>query len=900
VLTAAEIRSSFIDFFVRKGHTFVPSWPVVPIGDDTLLFTNAGMNQFKDVFLGTGSREYKRAANSQKCIRAGGKHNDLEDVGTDTYHHTFFEMLGNWSFGDYFKAEAIEWAWQLLTQVWKVDADRLHVTYFQGDEHDGLSADNEAMDLWRRFLPEERIHKGNKKDNFWEMGETGPCGPCSEIHYDGTPDKSGAAFINKDNPNVIEIWNLVFIQYNRDTAGKLTALPAKHVDTGMGLERITRILQGKQSNYDTDLFTPILNAIGILCNQEYTGSMDKKTDIAFRVIADHLRTLAFAITDGCMPSNDGRGYVLRRILRRAARFGRTLDMHEPFIYRLVDVVVNSMSKAFDGLKQRAELVKTVIKSEEESFGRTLDRGLEIFAAAAEKAKSTGTVSGDDAFQLYDTFGFPLDLTQLMAREQNLKVDTAGFEKLMAEQRARSVKNLSATIRITSSMSANLTVIPSTDDSAKYNKDEIHTKIIGFTEQASYKDSGEITEKTNAIVLEKTCFYAESGGQVGDKGIIKSSTGQFEVETTEKIQNTNCIIHKGKLTKGSIKIGDEVDAIVDASRQQSRKNHTATHLLQWALQQTLGRHVAQQGSLVCPEYLRFDFTAPKALRPEEIKQVEGLANEKIRQNLPVTSAVMPINEAKKLGAMALFNEKYGDTVRVIAIGAPDEKNLTQAFSREFCGGTHVDNTGKIIGLKIIKEESISAGVRRITALAGNALLDYLAVQSEINEQLCQILKVKAEELPVRLNKLIDENKKLAKQLKSAPAQTGGMNFLDRARQLLTEAETIGTTVIVVSKIDQTPVEQVRTAIDMIKKKAASCAVVFGMAEGSDKVTLLAGVSDDLIEKGLKAGDLIKEIAPIVGGGGGGRPQMAQAGGKDPAKLDDAIARASEIIKAKLRK
>jgi alanyl-tRNA synthetase len=381
VLTAAQIRSSFIDFFVKKGHTFVPSWPVVPIGDESLLFTNAGMNQFKDIFLGTGSRGYKRAANSQKCIRAGGKHNDLEDVGTDTYHHTFFEMLGNWSFGDYFKAEAIEWAWQLLTEVWKIDPEHLHVTYFQGDPHDNLSADDEAGDLWRKYLPDERIHKGNKKDNFWEMGDTGPCGPCSEIHYDGTPDKSGAGFINKDNPNVIEIWNLVFIQYNRDAGGKLTPLPAKHVDTGMGLERITRILQGKQSNYDTDLFTPILNAIGILCNQEYSGSMDKKTDIAFRVIADHLRTLVFAITDGCMPSNDGRGYVLRRILRRAARFGRTLGMHEPFIYRLVDVVINLMGKAFEELKQRAELVKTVIKSEEESFGRTLDRGLEIFVPA---------------------------------------------------------------------------------------------------------------------------------------------------------------------------------------------------------------------------------------------------------------------------------------------------------------------------------------------------------------------------------------------------------------------------------------------------------------------------------------------------------------------------------------
>lgn len=893
MLTAAQIRKSFIDFFIEKKHTFVPSWPVVPIGDETLLFTNAGMNQFKDVFLGTGSRDYSRAANSQKCIRAGGKHNDLEDVGTDTYHHTFFEMLGNWSFGDYFKAEAIEWAWELLTQRWGIDPSRLHATYFQGDEHEGLAADDEARSFWLRFLPDERIHKGNKKDNFWEMGDTGPCGPCSEIHYDGTPDKSGAPFINKDNPSVIEIWNLVFIQYNRDSGGKLSPLPAKHVDTGMGLERITRILQGKQSNYDTDLFTQILNAIGILCNQQYTGTMEKK-DIAFRVIADHLRTLVFAITDGCTPSNDGRGYVLRRILRRAARFGRTLDMHEPFIYRLVDVVINLMGHAFEEIRQRGELVKTVIRSEEESFGRTLDRGLEIFADAAQKGKSTGTISGADAFQLYDTYGFPLDLTQLMAREQNLKVDTEGFQKLMEEQRERArAAQKSTGLQIVTDVQ-----LPAADDSAKYDRENIRTKVVGFIDQNGFKNSGDLTIGNEAaLVLDKTCFYAESGGQVGDKGMIKSSAGEFAVETTEKM--ADCVVHKGKLIYGTMKVGDEVDAIVDEARQQSRKNHTATHILQWALQQTLGRNVAQQGSLVSPEYLRFDFTTPKALSQEEIRQVEKLVNEKIRQSLPVTSVVMPIDEAKKLGAMALFNEKYGDTVRVIGVGAPDAENLSQAFSREFCGGTHVDNTGKIVGLKIIKEESISAGVRRITALTGNGLLDYYAERSEIVEQLGQTLKAKAQELPVRVNKLIDENKKLAKQLKSGPVNNG-TNFLDRARQLLENAEKIGSVSVVISKIENTPIEQVRTAIDMIKQKVGTAAIVFGMAEAEDKVTLLAGVSDDLVAKGLKAGDLIKQIAPIVAGAGGGRPQMAQAGGKDPTKIDDALARAAELIKAILRK
>jgi alanyl-tRNA synthetase len=893
MLTAAQIRKSFIDFFIEKKHTFVSSSPVVPIGDDTLLFTNAGMNQFKDVFLGTGSRDYNRAANSQKCIRAGGKHNDLEDVGTDTYHHTFFEMLGNWSFGDYFKAEAIEWAWELLTNRWGIDPTRLHATYFQGDESDGLAADNEAKNFWLRYLPEERIHKGNKKDNFWEMGETGPCGPCSEIHYDGTPDKSGAAFINKDNPNVIEIWNLVFMQFNRDSSGQLTPLPAKHVDTGMGLERITRILQGKNSNYDTDLFTQILSAIGILCNQQYEGTMEKK-DIAFRVIADHLRTLVFAITDGCMPSNDGRGYVLRRILRRAARFGRTLDMHEPFIYRLVDVVINLMGHAFEEIKQKGELVKTVIRSEEESFGRTLDRGLEIFADAAEKGKTAGVISGADAFQLYDTYGFPLDLTQLMAREQNLKVDTEGFEKLMEEQRqrARAAQKTTGFGQVVTDQQ-----LPTTDDNAKYDRENLRTKVVGFVDQSGFSATGELSVGAEAaIVLDKTCFYAESGGQVGDKGIIKSSAGSFEVETTEKLAGS--IIHKGKLITGTMKVGDDVDAIVDQARQQSRSNHTATHILQWALQQVMGDTVAQQGSLVAPEYLRFDFTTPRALKPEEVKEVEKLVNEKIRQSLPVTSVVMPIDEAKKLGAMALFNEKYGDTVRVIAIGAPDAQNLSQAFSREFCGGTHIDNTGKIVGLKIIKEESISAGVRRITALTGTGLLDFYAQRSEVVEQLCQVFKAKPEELPVRVNKLIDENKKLAKQLKAAPAQNG-TNFLDKARQLLETAERIGSVTVVVSKIETTPIDQVRTAVDMIKQKAGTAVIVFGMAEGDDKVTLLAGVTDDLA-KNLKAGEIVKEIAPIVAGAGGGRPQMAQAGGKDPSKIDDALARATEIIKSHLRK
>jgi alanyl-tRNA synthetase len=891
MLNSAEIRNLFIKFFENKAHTFVPSSPVVHIGDDTLLFANAGMNQFKDVFLGMGNRPYKRATNSQKCIRAGGKHNDLEDVGTDTYHHTFFEMLGNWSFGDYFKAEAIEWAWELLTKVWKLDPARLYVTYFEGDKHDNIGADTESRDLWRRFLPDQRIHKGNKKDNFWEMGETGPCGPCSEIHYDGTPDKSGAKLVNIGNPDVIEIWNLVFIQFNRDASGKLTPLPAKHVDTGMGLERITRILQGKQSNYDTDIFAAIIGATEKLTGKKYSAKLEDKTDIAFRVIADHLRTLVFAITDGGTPSNEGRGYVLRRILRRAARFGRTLGMHQPFIYKLVDVVVSTMSDAFGELKQRTELVKTVIKSEEESFGRTLDRGLEIFASASDKAATTGIISGADAFELYDTFGFPLDLTALMAREKNLKVDTAGFEELMNQQRQRA-----RAAQKSSNFAAVVTdaKLPTTDDSAKYLLEKMPAEIIGWIDNNGFHTGGAVANEQAAIILDKTCFYAESGGQAGDSGKIIGANGVFIVEAAEKI--ADCVIHRGKLESGTITVGDTVEAVVDAARKEIKKNHTATHLLQWALQKVCGRTVAQQGSAVSAEYLRFDFTSTKALSTEQIKEVEKLVNRQISHGVPVTCATLPIKEAKKLGAMALFGEKYGDTVRVIAIGAENENHLADAFSREFCGGTHVSNTAIIGGFKIIKEESVSAGVRRITALTGKGLIEYYNKLTDIVEKLSQTLKLPAEQICQRVDKILDDNKNLAKQLKTASKQIG-VDVMSKAKQLLETCEKIGSTAIIVSALDSASVDEVRDAIDMLKKKAASAAVVFGMPDG-DKVTLLAGVTDDLIKKGLNAGDIVKEIAPLVGGGGGGRPQMAQAGGKNPQNLPQALQRAIEFIKEKL--
>jgi len=900
VLTAAEIRSSFIDFFVEKKHTFVPSSPVVPVGDDTLLFANAGMNQFKDVFLGRSSRGCSRAVNSQKCIRAGGKHNDLEDVGTDTYHHTFFEMLGNWSFGDYFKAEAIEWAWELITKRWAILPDRLYVTVFAGDKTNRLEFDKESAQLWPKVagLSKERILSFGRKDNFWEMGDTGPCGPCSEIHIDLGPDRCDKknvpghkCAVNAGCSRFIELWNLVFIQYNRLEDGSVLPLPAKHVDTGMGLERVAAVLQNKNSNYDTDLFGPIIDMISQMTSKKYAGSLDGKTDIAFRVVSDHLRALVFAITDGGMPSNEGRGYVLRRILRRAARFGRQLGMHEPFIYRLVDVVVDSMTQAFEELAQRAELVRTVIKSEEESFANALDRGLEIFTAAAKKAKAGGVISGQDAFELYDTYGFPLDLTQLMAREKKLKVDTAGFDSLMEQQRqrARAAQKTSNFASVVTD-----TKLPATQDYAKYSDEKTTAKVLGWIDSKGFHTKSSIPDGQAAVVLDRTCLYAEAGGQTGDAGRIVGPKGSFVVEATERI--ADCVLHRGKIEKGTINIGDKVEVIVDVSRRESKKNHTATHLLQWALQQILGSSVAQQGSLVCPEYLRFDFTSPRALKPQEIKEVEKLVNEKIRQALPVTSATLPMEKARKLGAMALFGEKYGDTVRVIAVGAPDENNLAQAFSKEFCGGTHVSNTACLGGFKIMKEESIAAGVRRITALTGKGLAEYYGKISEVVEKLSQTLKVPAEQICERVNKIVEDNKNLSKQLKNASRQSG-TDCLSKARQLLENCEKIGSSSIVVGSLDSAPLEEVRQAIDMIKKKAGSAAVVFGMIDG-DKATLLAGVTDDLIQKGLKAGDIVKQIAPIVDGSGGGKPQMAQAGGKNGENLPQALQKAVEFIKHKL--
>jgi alanyl-tRNA synthetase len=911
--TAKQIRHEFVDFFKGKDHELVPSSPIVPIGDETLLFANAGMNQFKDIFLGLAPARYPRVANSQKCLRVSGKHNDLEEVGKDTYHHTFFEMLGNWSFDDYFKAESIEWAWELLTKVWGIDSDRLWATVFAGDEADGLPKDEEAANLWPKVtpMPAERVLACSKKDNFWEMGETGPCGPCSEIHIDLGPDRcdmknvpNHECRVNGGCARFIELWNLVFIQFNRQHGGRLVPLPAKYVDTGAGLERIVAVMQNKASNYDTDLFMPIIERTSDITGHKYTSKLGNKIDNSFRVIADHIRALVFAITDGATPSNEGRGYVIRRILRRASRFGRELGMHEPFIYKLVPVVVDCLGEAFSEIGERADYVSTVIEAEEAGFGRTLDRGIEIFAGAAERAQKSKdkVITGEDAFQLYDTYGFPLDLTQLMAQERSLKVDTARFSELMEKQRQRArsaQKDSSLSIfgadLLSTSDKGSATIFLKTDDKYKYEADVCDSRIIGWIDKEGFKDQGRLeTDGEIGIVLDKTCFYAEAGGQVGDCGVIRSGNARFVVEKTIKI--ANCIVHQGKVAEGAFDIGEKVHAIVSKDRNSVKKNHTATHVLQWALQEVLGKSVAQQGSYVGPDYLRFDLTYPKAPTSEQLRQVEELVREKIAADLPVTWTVMPKEQAQKLGAMALFGEKYGDEVRVVALGAEDKDRISEAFSREFCGGTHVDRLGSIGGFKIIKEESISAGVRRITALTGAALTNHLEQASDVVDELSAMLKVPSESLVERVGQLLKDNKKLAKELKTAARQSGSDSMAE-ARGLLEKSEKIGDASVIIGQLSATSVEQAREAVDMLKKKAKSAAIVLAF-DDDGRATLLAGVTDDLVAKGLKAGDIVKEIAPIVDGGGGGRPQMAQAGGKNPKKIGDALTRAGEIIKQKL--
>lgn len=886
--SANEIRQQFIDFFVKKhGHTFVPSSPVVPQDDPTLLFTNAGMNQFKPIFLGLEKRPYVRAANTQKCIRAGGKHNDLDDVGKDTYHHTFFEMLGNWSFGDYFKKEAIAWAWELLTGVWKLDPTRLHVTVFEGDPQNNIPRDDEAAGYWKAVgVPDAHIHLGNKKDNFWEMGNTGPCGPCSEVHFDSTFDKTGAKLVNAGTDQVIEIWNLVFIQFNRNEDQSLSPLPAKHVDTGMGFERIVKVIQGKGSNYDTDVFTPILQAIQEATKApQYTGKLNDRKDIAYRVVADHIRALTFALTDGGVPANEGRGSVIRSILRRADLFGYLdFDMREPFLHKLVPAVTSHFGSAFPELRKTPDKVASTILDEEKGFLRTVERGLKLYEAAAKRAKSAGSViSGKDAFDLHTAHGFFVDITTKLANDTGLSVDKRGFDELF--ERFKKESGESAKKIVVSAIKGDL---PKTDDSPKYGPLTLRAKVVGWVKDNTvYREGSLGATETVALLLDRTNFYAEQGGQVGDIGRITADGINFVVEDTQRLGDS--VLHSGVLTDGTVKVGQEVTATV-TDRSNTVRNHTATHLLNLALREVLGDHVEQKGSLVDAEKTRFDFSHDKPLTADEVRRVEEIVNAHILRDEPVTPVTMPLAEAKKLpGVRAVFGEKYPDPVRVIMIGAEKPGNVSAQMSVEFCGGTHLNRTSQAGLFKVISQENVAKGVRRVTAVTGQRAFDYVQEMSGILGDLMSRFNCSLTELPKRIESLQEEVKKLQKQL-----QKGATTDLNSAAdQVLAKAVEIKGAKLVVGEVPGAPVEGMRGQIDRLRQKAGSSLIALGWKNDDGTAGLAVGVSEDLVKKGIKSNDVIKPVAEIIGGKGGGPPHLATAGGKDANKLSDALAKALEL-------
>ncbi len=892
--TSAQIRREFIDFFVEKhGHRFVPSSPVVPHDDPTLLFANAGMNQFKPIFLGTETRDYNRAANSQKCIRAGGKHNDLDDVGKDTYHHTFFEMLGNWSFGDYFKAEAVQWAWELLTKQWGLDPTRLHATYFEGDAAEGLREDVEARELWLSLLPADRVHPGNKKDNFWEMGETGPCGPCSEIHYDRTPDKTGGPLVNGGVDQVIEIWNLVFIQFNRGTDGKLSPLPAKHVDTGMGFERICSILQGKGSNYDTDVFTPILARIGELSGRTYGGDMADAVDTAFRVIADHARMATFSVADGAVPSNKKRGAVLRSVIRRAVRYGyQKLELKRPFLFEIVPTIVEHFGEAFPELKKDPARIAQVIREEEADFLKTIERGLKMFEDAVEEATSRDAariIAGKAAFDLHTTFGFPVDLTRQLAEERGMTVDMPEYERLFAEFQVVSGKGR----KVAGDVAVDLTAVPATDDAAKYAPGETAAKVLAFVQGEQVQTAGRLAEDVPAmLLLDRTNFYAEQGGQVGDRGTVRTATGTFLVEDTQR--RGGHVLHVGRVDEGYLEPNQPATCAVDARREDIVRHHTATHLLNFALREVLGGHVDQKGSLVDADRLRFDFAHNAPVSAAEQARVEEIVNALIRQDSTVQAVSMPLAEAQQIaGVRAVFGEKYPDPVRVVALGEGDVKSFDAArTSVEFCGGTHLSRSGEAGFFKIVSEEAVSKGVRRLTAVAGRHAVAYAQQQDATLRQLAQSLSVKPEELLQRVQSLQEQLKEARKKPKTdAPARTLDVD------KLLAEAQDLGGTKVIVADAGGADADTLRGIADAVKKKADSYGLLLAGSDG-ETLTFVAAVSEDVIKRGLKAGDWVRQTATAAGGGGGGRPNLAQAGAKDVAKLPDALAAATEYARKTL--
>ena len=881
-----KVRQTFLDFFKSKGHEIVPSAPMVVKGDPTLMFINSGMAPFKDIFLGNAAIKYPRVADTQKCLRVSGKHNDLEEVGVDTYHHTMFEMLGNWSFGDYFKKEAIAWAWELLTEFYKIDKSRLYVTVFEGSVEENVPFDQEAYDTWKLYVEEKRILKGNKKDNFWEMGDTGPCGPCTEIHYDGRSDEErakvdGATLVNSDDPQVIEVWNNVFMEFMRKADKSLEKLPAQHVDTGMGFERLVRVLQGKQSNYDTDVFTPLLNKIEELSGLRYKPEEEEKhkkqqiINIAMRVIADHIRTISFSIADGQLPSNTGAGYVIRRILRRAIRYGyQSLNIKEPFMYRIVPTLANQLSQQFPELQTQKILIEKVIKEEEISFYKTLEIGLKRIDQVCidlTNSKTSKVIDGKVVFELYDTFGFPLDLTSLIARGYDLSIDEEEFNRLLTEQKNRS--------RAATSVD--------TDDWVNVNapKDEkALTEFVGYTELECesniirYRKVKAKNKEQFQLVLDKTPFYAESGGQVGDTGTLSNINETINIVDTKK--ENGVIIHFCD------KLPDNMNANFTAKVNKSKRtftenNHSATHLLHAALRSVLGTHVEQKGSLVNDEYLRFDFSHFSKITDEELAQIEKIVNTKIRENISSNIQQMSIDDAKKTGAMALFGEKYGDIVRVVEF----DKN----YSIELCGGTHVKATGQIGYFKIISESAVAAGIRRLEAVTALKAEEFFENQIATLNEVKAILK-NNKDVVKSLSNLVEENSELQKQLQSLlkeKAQSIKQN-------LLSKVQNKNGMNVIIEKIAFDSAEEIKNILFEIRNQVENCVCVIG-AEVKGKPSISVIIDDNLVkEKNLNAGNIIRDLAKEINGGGGGQPFYAQAGGSKLEGLGSAIAKAKGLF------
>ncbi|XP_021735180.1 alanine--tRNA ligase-like [Chenopodium quinoa] len=943
---AKKVRDTFIKYFEGKNHAFWKSSPVVPVNDPTLLFANAGMNQFKPIFLGNVDpnsplSELKRACNTQKCIRAGGKHNDLDDVGKDTYHHTFFEMLGNWSFGDYFKKEAIQWAWELLTKVYGLPANQIYATYFGGDEKAGLVADTEAKEIWLNYLPPERVLPFGCKDNFWEMGDTGPCGPCTEIHFDRIGNRDAASLVNNDDPTCIEIWNLVFIQFNRETDGSLKSLPAKHVDTGMGFERLTSILQNKMSNYDTDVFMPLFDAIQQATGaRTYSGKVGDddvdKVDMAYRVVADHIRTLSFAIADGACPGNEGREYVLRRILRRAVRYGNeVLNAKEGFFNGLVPTLVNLMDDIFPELKQHEKHIKDVIAAEETSFGKTLLKGIEKFKKAAQEVDGK-TLTGQDAFLLWDSYGFPLDLTQLMAEERGLTVDTKGFIDAMAEarERSRSAQNKQAGGAITMDANAMALLynnqVPTTDDSSKYIWFKDHDSTIRAVYTGSeFLESAEAGQEIG-VVLESTSFYAEQGGQIFDTGSIDGPHGSFKVSNVQAFGGF--VLHIGSSETGRLSVGDKVTCKVDYNRRQLiAPNHTCTHMLNFALREVLGTHVDQKGSIVLPEKLRYDFSHGKPVQSEELRKIESIVNEQIKAELDVYAKEAKLTDAKRVnGLRAVFGEIYPDPVRIVSIGkkvedllADPEKEEWSQYSAELCGGTHISNTKEAKAFALLSEEGIAKGIRRVTAVTSDIALEAFKSACSLEQEVIDASNIEASllekkvaalrssvdaasiptakksDIRLKISLLQDQVRNAQKRLAAENRQKVVEIASERAEAAVAEGKTFCISRVDVG-VDASAVKILKEAIQEVIQEKKIPIMVFSVDESANKAIVYAGVpgKDNKCE-GLEVSEwLTVALGPLKGKGGKGKGGLAQGQGTDASNVEEAIKLAVNFASMKL--